>query len=525
MSLDNLPVEWSVSQLTKMIASEGLISDGDWIESKDQDEKGDIRLIQLADIGDGDFRDKSNRYMNQDAFDRLNCVELKANDVLIARMPDPLGRACIFPKLPYKCVTVVDVCLIRTGEHSAISPKLLKYWINATQIRNLIALNATGTTRKRITRKKLESFDFPVPPLAEQQEIVRQLDTMLAQVEQIKARLDAIPAILKKFRQSVLADAVSGKLTEEWRNSLQSNKNLDFETYIAEYRIQKYLEWEKESLLRKGKEIPSDEILLKKFKPVLSEEITHEHLPKGWSRQLLDGLIYISARIGWKGLKAEEYTQEGPLFLSVHGLNYGKVVRLDQAFHISQERYVESPEIALKNDDILLCKDGAGIGKVGIVKGLEEPASINSSLLLIRSGEIFVPEFLYYVFKGPYIQKLVQERLTGTAIPHLFQRDIKEFLLDIPPLDEQNLIVEKVEAYFNWVGKIEQTVQSALKRVNLLTQSILAKAFSGELTAEWREQHQDLITGVNSAEALLAKIQAEREASKPVKKTRKKKEA
>ncbi len=60
--------------------------------------------------------------------------------------------------------------------------------------------------------------------------------------------------------------------------------------------------------------------------------------------------------------------------------------------------------------------------------------------------------------------------------------------------------------------------------MHLLTQSILAKAFSGELTAEWREQHKELITGVNSAESLLAKIQAEREASKPVKKTRVKKE-
>ena len=71
------------------------------------------------------------------------------------------------------------------------------------------------------------------------------------------------------------------------------------------------------------------------------------------------------------------------------------------------------------------------------------------------------------------------------------------------------------------IGKIEKTAASAQKRVNLLTQSILAKAFSGELTAEWREQHQELITGVNSAEALLAKIQAEREVSKPVKKGKK----
>ena len=81
-----------------------------------------------------------------------------------------------------------------------------------------------------------------------------------------------------------------------------------------------------------------------------------------------------------------------------------------------------------------------------------------------------------------------------------------------------------MDTLFGYAARIEETIQSAQKRVNLLTQSILAKAFSGELTAEWREQHQELITGINSAESLLAKIQAEREASKPAKKTRKKKE-
>ena len=89
---------------------------------------------------------------------------------------------------------------------------------------------------------------------------------------------------------------------------------------------------------------------------------------------------------------------------------------------------------------------------------------------------------------------------------------------------EQKNIVARVYELYKSISLIEKSVKSAQKRVNLLTQSILGKAFSGELTAEWREQHQQLITGINSAESLLAKIQKEREASKPVKKTRKKKE-
>ena len=476
------------------------------------------KLVRITDIQD-DSVNWANVPFCQISENDLTKYNLKNGDLVFARTGATVGKSYLVRNL--KETSVYASYLIRIRFNQILNPSYFAYFFKSIDYWNQVSGSSSGIGQPNVNGTKLKQLKVPVAPLAEQQEIVRQLDIMLAQVEQIKARLDAIPAILKKFRQSVLADAVSGKLTEEWRNSNDKNSDLNFESYISDYRIQKYLEWEKESLLRKGKKIPSDEILLKKYKPTLSEEITQEGLPNGWSRQLLDGLIYISARIGWKGLKAEEYTQEGPLFLSVHGLNYGKVVRLDQAFHISQERYDESPEIALKNDDILLCKDGAGIGKVGIVKGLDEPASINSSLLLIRSGEIFVPEFLYYVFKGPYIQKLVQERLTGTAIPHLFQRDIKEFLLDLPPLDEQNLIVEKVEAYFDWVGKIEQTVQSAQKRVNLLTQSILAKAFSGELTSEWREQHQELITGVNSAESLLAKIQKEREAIKVVKKVKK----
>lgn len=510
MSLNNLPVEWSIQKFEKIVFK--IVGGGTPSKNNPEYYLGNIPWMSVKDMNKNILEDTVD-HITQEAIDNsaTNLIP-KGTPIIATRMS--LGKVVV---ANFDSAINQDLKAIFLDNN--IDKNFFVYWYRSQS--KLIESLGTGTTVKGIRLEVINNLDFPVVPLAEQQEIVRQLDVMFAQVEQIKARLDAIPAILKKFRQSVLADAVSGKLTEEWRNSNEKNSEHNFESYISDYRIQKYLEWEKESLLRKGKKIPSDEILLKKYKPTLSEEITQEGLPHGWSRQLLDGLIYISARIGWKGLKAEEYTEEGPLFLSVHGLNYGKVVRLDQAFHISQERYDESPEIALKNDDILLCKDGAGIGKVGIVKGLDEPASINSSLLLIRSGEIFVPEFLYYVFKGPYIQKLVQERLTGTAIPHLFQRDIKEFLLDLPPLDEQKLIVEKVEAYFNWVEKIENTVQTAQKRVKLLTQSILSKAFSGELTAEWREQHQDLITGVNSAEALLAKIQKEREASKPVKKAKK----
>ena len=98
---------------------------------------------------------------------------------------------------------------------------------------------------------------------------------------------------------------------------------------------------------------------------------------------------------------------------------------------------------------------------------------------------------------------------------------LKQLPICLPPIEEQKEIVNQVFQLFNFAKKVEQRVNSAQSQVNNLTQSILAKAFRGELTAEWRELNQALITGENSAEALLKKIKLEREKLKPVKKVNK----
>src|SRR3989304_9218202 len=111
----NWPIRkgWAIAAIGELIDSDGVFVDGDWVESKDQDIKGGVRLIQLADIGDGIYRNRSNRYLTYAKAVELGCTFLKPNDVLIARMPDPLGRACIFPGDSKLSVTAVDVCIVR----------------------------------------------------------------------------------------------------------------------------------------------------------------------------------------------------------------------------------------------------------------------------------------------------------------------------------------------------------------------------------------------------------------------------
>lgn len=202
---------------------------------------------------------------------------------------------------------------------------------------------------------------------------------------------------------------------------------------------------------------------------------------KGWEKRKLGELAELAGRIGWRGLTAKEYTQKGPLFLSVHSLNYGDYVDFRDAFHISQARYDESPEIMLQKNDVLICKDGAGIGKLGIVGKLPGKATINSSLLLIRSGRSILPKFLYYCLCSPYFQQIVNSKLNGATTPHLYQRDIAEFPVFLPPLSEQRKIVKALDTLRSETQKLKSIYEYKRIAVDTLKQSLLHHAFNGEL--------------------------------------------
>jgi type I restriction enzyme S subunit len=213
-----------------------------------------------------------------------------------------------------------------------------------------------------------------------------------------------------------------------------------------------------------------------------------DELPEGWAASLLPEIIYFAGRIGWRGLKAEEYTQSGAILLSVHNLNNGPNVDFTNVNYVSMERYDESPEIKLNVNDVLLTKDGAGIGKTGFVADLPTEATINSSLLLLRSLGALHPKFLFYSLIGPGMQALVKERITGSTTPHLFQKDIRHFELLVPPLAEQQRIVAKVESLLARVNAARQRLAKVPAILKRFRQSVLAAACSGRLTADWREE-------------------------------------
>jgi type I restriction enzyme S subunit len=192
----SMPKGWTLATISGLIGPQGLFVDGDWVESKDQDPDGEVRLTQLADVGDGVFRNRSSRFLRPDQAERLRCTFLQEGDVLVARMPDPLGRACIYPGSKLPAVTAVDVCIIRPAS-KVINNRWLMWFLNAPQFRNEVMAHQAGTTRKRISRKNLAALPLPVPPFPEQQRIV-------AAIEEQLSRLDVAEAALARARQRLV---------------------------------------------------------------------------------------------------------------------------------------------------------------------------------------------------------------------------------------------------------------------------------------------------------------------------------
>ena len=198
---------WEIKKLGEVCS---LIADGDWIESRHQSDDG-IRLIQTGNIGNGVFKAKDDKphYISESTFVELGCTEIFAGDCLISRLPDPVGRACILPETNCRMITAVDCSIIRFN--SDIVSKFFIYYTQCEKYRRDIDNNTTGTTRKRISRKNLESICIPIPPREEQERIVAELDCLSGIIERKREQLKELDALAQSIFYQMFGDPITNE--------------------------------------------------------------------------------------------------------------------------------------------------------------------------------------------------------------------------------------------------------------------------------------------------------------------------
>lgn len=203
-----------------------LFTDGDWIESKDQSDSG-IRLIQTGNIGNGEFLYKNDKakYISVDTFKRLNCKEVFPNDILVSRLPEPVGRGCIIPDIGEKMITAVDCTICRINEN-LVDRKYFCYFLESNAYKTQLEQHVTGTTRKRISRKNLSSVEIDIPEQAKQKEVVYKLDRLKKIIQNYNRELDLLDELVRARFVEMFGEYEASVKLSRYIKELRAGKSL-----------------------------------------------------------------------------------------------------------------------------------------------------------------------------------------------------------------------------------------------------------------------------------------------------------
>lgn len=171
----------------------------------------------------------------------------------------------------------------------------------------------------------------------------------------------------------------------------------------------------------------------------------------------------IKVRIGWKNLKQSEYTESGPYLIAGKHIHDGKI-NWDLCDHISIERYDESPEIALKENDIIFSKDGT-LGNPVIIKNLKEKATINATMMLIRLKPDINPDYFFQILQSKYFDKFLNNHATKSGIDHILVNDFTNFKFPIISMEKQKRIATILEVIDKKLEFIEINYRNHIKKV------------------------------------------------------------
>lgn len=406
--------------------------------------------------------------------------------------------------------SIKNVALFKKNE-LAIKSKYLKLWLESRLLINILENEdfLKGSTQKFIPLKYLRILPVPLPPLNEQRRIVAKLEKLLTKVDTCKERLDKIPAILKRFRQSVLSAACSGRLTADWReNNPDVESAEELLKRIQEERIKRYKE-ECENAKKEGRRKPK-RLETSDFEVLKLPSMQAFELPPNWT---LCNCRTISDFITDGEHSTPQRSDNGILLLSARNIQNG-YLKLEKVDYIPDYEYQRIIQRCYPQKDDILISCSGSVGRICRVPDNLKFTMVRSVALLKLQYNLELSSYLELALQSRIIQDQILHLQKATAQANLFIGQIGKIVVLLPPLPEQQEIVRRVETLFKTADRIEQRYQKARTYIDQLTQSILSQAFRGELVPQDPNDEP--------ASVLLEQIRAERENREKVAKTAKK---
>lgn len=370
--------------------------------------------------------------------------------------------------------------------------KTLKPWLEQ---------NSSATTVAIINKSRFAEAPIPVPPRREQQRIVAKVEALSARVHVARDSLDAIPPLLEKFRQSVLAAAFRGDLTADWRR-----QNPDAEPASAlldRIRTERRQRWEEAELAKmraKGKEPKDDKWEARYTEPLAHGNGSLPKTPSGWSWATIEELADV--RLGKMLDRARRsHGEEMPYLRNLNVRWYD--FDLSDLFLMPFETN-ELMRYSVRQNDVVVCEGGEP-GRAAVWREPSQAIMYQKALHRLRPYSGVAPDWLVYSLRWAIDCGRLQQFFTGSTIKHLTREALLRVPILVAPYEEQTAIIRQIASAFLGVSQLTAVLESASTRLTCLNQSILAKAFRGELVPQDPNDEP--------ASVLLQRIRAEREAT------------
>ncbi|HEY9222102.1 MAG TPA: restriction endonuclease subunit S [Lutibacter sp.] len=397
----------------------------------------------------GGFKFGNLKYVPTSFAEKMKRGLIKENDILIVKDGATTGKTSyINNSFPFDLAFVNEhVFICRT--FSNLNSKSIFYFLFSRTGFDSIMENFTGSAQGGINQKFASNTLIPLPPIKEQNRIVEKLDHLFIQLEIIKTSMANIPLLLKDFRQQVLTQAVTGKMTEEWRKGIN----------LGDYKI-----------------------------------VSIENLVNSLKTDIRTGPFGSS-------LKKEEHKNEGiPVWgIESIGLN-GKFTGFNKIF-VSKEKAEKLKSFEVKGGNIIISRSGT-VGELCILPDDVEYGLISTNLMkIILNNKNILSKYFCWLFKGsPVVINKLNDLCKGSTRLFLTQTILKNLDFPLPPIEEQQEIVSRVESLFAKADAIEQQYNSLKQKIDTLPQALLHKAFKGELSEQ--------LDSDGDARELLKQIQA-----------------
>jgi type I restriction enzyme, S subunit len=320
-----------------------------------------------------------------------------------------------------------------------------------------------GTTRLKLTQGAMREIPVPLPPLDEQHRIVAKIEQLFAESRTAREALDGVPALIKRFRQAVLAKAFRGELTERDPASRDEPASV-------------LLEWTRKERRANSK---------KGVEPEPPDISGLPELPDQWCWASVEQCAFPELRSIQSGpfgsaLHHSEFQDSGILAIGIDNVLEGRF-SMGKQHRVSQEKFQQLKKFAAHPLDVLITVM-ATVGRCCVVPADLEPAIITKHVYRISTdGLLMNPYFLMYGFLSPEVNKQILSKAQGQTRPGINGQILKSIAVPVAPLTEQRRIIAKIEALFAQADAIETAVNIARQRAEKVDQAILARAFRGEL--------------------------------------------